>query len=338
MSLEYNNNSFYNIYQESNQTGTTPDYAYSPFSSLTRCKGCNKNLTSNNPATRYQIQKLIQNTVRVPSSIYTMNLGALSVYQKPDSLYQVVNLGDATYISSPGVNWNQMSDRAKPHKQTVVSANGLTGNSLKRTITRCRPGALSPGGTGVDIKHNSYDRYLARIKGTAPLRRERIPDTFVLNEIPFNRAFPVYGGKLFKTSIINNCNCPIDDNYNNNIKDDILYEGAVIEEINKVNYKFSVGDEVLALRDNVLIKAKILNINFQFVTIQYIDNNEIQNVQINSLKLYIPIKSKFDLCQLNKCTIPTDIPLYYKYSTSEGVVVCTLFNYLQNGKIAVYDK
>jgi hypothetical protein len=91
-------NSFYNIYQESNQTGTTPDYKYSPLSSLTRCKGCNKNLTSNNPSTRYQIQKLIQNTVRVPSSIYTMNLGALNVYQKPNSVNSVASLDNITYL------------------------------------------------------------------------------------------------------------------------------------------------------------------------------------------------------------------------------------------------
>lgn len=326
-------NSFYNIYQETNETGTTPDYAYSPFSSLTRCKGCNKNLTSNNAASRYQIQKLIQNTVRVPSSIYTMNIGALNVYQKPNSVTKLISLGDTEYLITPGVNWNQMSDRANPHIQVVVSGNGLTGNSRKRTITRCRPGALSPGGIGVDIKHNSYDRYLARIKGKAPLRREKIPDTFALNEIPFNRAFPIYGDKLFKTSIVNNCNCPIDSK--NIIKDEILYEGSVIDEIYNVNYKFTVGDTVLALKDKELFKAKILDINTQFVTIQFLDNNEIQTVPINNLKLYIPIKSKFDLCNINKCAVPEKKPLYYKYASGEGVVVCTLFNYLQNGKIAV---
>ncbi len=32
----------------------------------------------------------------------------------------------------------------------------------KRSITSLRPGAMSPGGSGVDIKHNSYDRYLNR--------------------------------------------------------------------------------------------------------------------------------------------------------------------------------
>jgi hypothetical protein len=38
------------------------------------------------------------------------------------------------------------------------------GNSLKSTLTSLRPGAGAPAGTGVDIKHNSYARYLGRKK------------------------------------------------------------------------------------------------------------------------------------------------------------------------------
>jgi hypothetical protein len=326
-------NSFYNIYQESNQTGTTPDYKYSPLSNLTRCKGCNKNLTSNNPSTRYQIQKLIQNTVRVPSSIYTMNLGALNVYQKPDPSYQVVNLGDTSYIASPGVNWNQMSDRAKPHKQVVKSGNGLTGNSLKRTITRLRPGALSPGGTGVDIKHNSYDRYLARIKGKAPLRRQRIPDTFLLPYIPFNRADPVYGGKLFKTSIVNNCNCPIDIDNNNN-SNTIIYQGSVIDEIANVRYTFNVGDIVLTKKSylftNELFKAEIISIsNDKYVGIRFLDDNIEEIVLIKNLTVYIPLKTS---C-IDPCLPMLPTNLNFRYVKDQLIVGCVLFNYLENGKI-----
>ena len=40
------------------------------------------------------------------------------------------------------------------------------GNSTRSTITGNRPGAMTPGGQGVDVKHGSYDRYLARKKGT----------------------------------------------------------------------------------------------------------------------------------------------------------------------------
>ena len=80
-----------------------------------QCRSCNKNLTSNDPASQYQKQKIIQNTVRVPSSLYTMNLAALNVYQKPKSVYSLVDIAGSNYVVSPGVNWNQMSDRREPH-------------------------------------------------------------------------------------------------------------------------------------------------------------------------------------------------------------------------------
>ena len=109
-------------------------------------------LTGNTPSQRYQKLKLMYNAVRVPSSGYTMNLGALNVYETPE-------------VEKQGVNWNQMSDRKEPHIQAAGSSGGNPGgNSTKRSVTRLRPGALSPGGAGVDIKHNSYDRYLAKKK------------------------------------------------------------------------------------------------------------------------------------------------------------------------------
>ena len=323
------------IYRETNQTGTTPDYAYSPLSFLTRCKGCNKNRNSNNPATRYQIQKLIQNTVRVPSSIYTMNLGALNVYQAPNSTYRVVSLGDVSYVVSPGVNWNQMSDRANPHKQVIVSGNGTAygGNSLKRSLTRLRPGSLSPGGTGVDIKHNSYERYLNRLKGKAPLRRQKVPDTFLSPEIPFNRAFPVYGGKLFKTAIVNNCNCPIPINddilINTNAyfdQDKIIYEDSVIQEIINVQYSFTIDDIVLAIKNNEtsLNKAKIVAITGNLITITFLNDNSTITVSAKDLQLYIPLRSKRESC-IDPC-------LKNVFDNSNNInngipVSCILFNY-----------
>ena len=43
----------------------------------------NRNLAGNDLASQYQRQKIIQNTVRVYASLYTMNLAGLSGYQKP---------------------------------------------------------------------------------------------------------------------------------------------------------------------------------------------------------------------------------------------------------------
>ena len=43
-----------------------------------RARNCDTNMTSNTPANQYQRQKIMQNTVRVPASLYTMNLASLT--------------------------------------------------------------------------------------------------------------------------------------------------------------------------------------------------------------------------------------------------------------------
>jgi hypothetical protein len=165
---------------------------------ICRRLGWNENLPNTNPAAQYHTLKIIQNTVRVPASLYTHDLGALTTYQKPTGAFG-------------NVNWNQMSDRAVRHIQPNIVAGGsfYHASSTRHTITRCRPGAGCPGGSGVDIKHNSYDRYLNRLKGRGPVRRDVIPPNYGV-PLPFNRAEPIYGGKTIKTSIVgDNCICPI---------------------------------------------------------------------------------------------------------------------------------
>lgn len=174
----------------------------------TGCRFCT-NDSSSAPQVLYHTLKVIQNQVRVSSSEYTMNIAALNAYQRPENQYQIIPVaGGSYYLAPPRVNWNQMSDRKEPHVQKVVTSSGSTygGNSLRRSLVRLRPGAMSPGGIGVDIKHNSYDRYLNRLKGKSALRRGIIPPTFGV-PIPFNRAFPIYGGKTVKTNIVNGCSC-----------------------------------------------------------------------------------------------------------------------------------
>jgi hypothetical protein len=121
--------------------------------------GCPQDTASNREAT----QKKIWNVVRVPSSLYTMNIAALNVVD--------VSNGDTNFT-----NWNQMSDRNLPSVQGAY--HGLyvpsRGSSTKSSITRMRPGSGAPGGKGVDIKHNSYARYLARKKATN-IRTQTIP-------------------------------------------------------------------------------------------------------------------------------------------------------------------
>jgi hypothetical protein len=251
-----------------------------------RCSGCNQNLASDDPASIYQKQKIIQKTVRVPSSLFTMNLASLNVYEKPQNNYNIVDVNGSPYITSPNVNWNQMSDRKIPHHQVVKTASGSTygASSTKHTITRLRPGALSPGGSGVDIKHNSYERYLNRIKGKAPLRRGVVPPNLELY-IPFNRAYPVYGGKVMKTSIVNNCNCP------DTKEDDArLYKSNDYQyKINNVTYQFNIGDLVWAKKTQdakEYEKAIIVSIDNEtgFATIRFDDGTEIM---VNKCELLI---------------------------------------------------
>jgi hypothetical protein len=164
-----------------------------------RCRNCDTNLTSNTVYNRYQRQKIIQNTVRLYASLYTANKGPLTAYKKPSA-------------ETHGVCWNQMSDQPYPSVQRNIVPTGFNHsiNNLRHSVTSSRPGGQNPGGVGVDIKHNSYDRYLNRLKGKAPLRRGIIPKSMALPDVPFNRAFPVYGGKLFKQNIVTGCNCPAD--------------------------------------------------------------------------------------------------------------------------------
>ena len=75
-------------------------------------------------------------------------------------------------------------------------------NKIHTSQTSSRPGTQTPGGAGCDIKHNSYDRYLNRLKGTKALKNSRIPEAFLFPSIPFNAAYPVYGSKLVKTAIV----------------------------------------------------------------------------------------------------------------------------------------
>ena len=233
------------------------------------CRSCNNNLTSNDPASQYQRQKIIQNTVRVPSSLYTMNLAGLSAYKKPLNTPQFVEQNGSGYIAPAKVYWNQMSDRPRPSKQVTKVASGSSyhTSSTRHTITRLRPGAMSPGGVGVDIKHNSYDRYLNKLKGKSSLRRGIIPPNFG-QDIPFNNAFPVYGGKTVKTAIINGCDCP--DTNNNQNK--LIYGStlnAIQDEILSVKYVFNIGDFVWAKKyesDPMLYKGKLIDIeNGQYI-------------------------------------------------------------------------
>jgi len=159
-----------------------PDwYVYS-----NRCNGCSGGFAASADAT----QRRIQNTVRVSQSEYLENLAGLNVYVAPIAKYGFVN-------------WNQGSDRAEPG-QVHRNVPSYGASSTKTSITRLRPGSCSAAGQGVDIKHGSYARYLARLKGRGPYRTETVAAA----------AVPVEGNKTKKYGIAfshrdDRCMCPL---------------------------------------------------------------------------------------------------------------------------------
>jgi hypothetical protein len=220
------------VFNDPNKIVGLPPFYY-------RYRNCDTNLNGNTPADQYQKLKLIQNTVRVQGSLYTSNLGPLSAYKKP--------------ISDPqahlyGVCWNQMSDRPVPSVQRASVPTGYNSSMNRRhtSVTSSKPGSQTPGGIGCDIKHNSYDRYLNRLKGKGPLRRGVIPPKFGVN-IPFNPAFPIYGGKTVKTNIVSGCDCPIGTPYNNFSQDERLYTDPNYQpDPSNKYYVYNVGSLVYA--------------------------------------------------------------------------------------------
>jgi hypothetical protein len=156
------------------------NYLIHPFSTVTNCT---TKFNNEKPLYRYKkpdvpgisgetdydisaTQKIIQNTVRVPASLYSNNLASLHINSN--------NLG----INKP---WNNASDRLQAHGPNLNSAS----SSIKQNY-------------GVDIKHNSYNRYLGR-KKSQNLKSDKQrtnPDSY--------NSWPTYwGNKTYKFGIVN---------------------------------------------------------------------------------------------------------------------------------------
>jgi len=141
-----------------------------------------------------------------------------------------------------------MSDRPIRHVQprTVGGGSSYHSSSTRGTITGSRPGAQCPGGAGVDIKHNSYARYLLRLQGKGPARRGIIPPTFG-TPVVFNPAFPIYGSKTTKTSIVSGCDCTKEIGIEN---DKLAYAIMLVSpRLYNQHFTFDVGTKVYALNN-----------------------------------------------------------------------------------------
>ena len=119
----------------------------------------------------------------VGQTLTSVNIPTGTTIVRIDSPTQITMSANATASSSSesitssveNVRWNQSSDRLVQSISTAVVPS--RGNSTSGSITRLRPGSLRPGGKGVDVKHNSYHRYLARLKGRKILRQQPEPSS-----------------------------------------------------------------------------------------------------------------------------------------------------------------
>lgn len=151
-----------------------------------QCKTC-FNVCNDNPLCDWNknktTQKKIWGLVRQSSSSYQGTISSVTVNgplhgNKPLAIFA-------------GVNWNQSSDR------NVAS---VEQRHVPRNKTRLRPGSFAGGNSkGVDIKHNSYARVLARKKGKQLTTKPNLsqgPDTPNLNK-------PIQGNKNYLLGLDN---------------------------------------------------------------------------------------------------------------------------------------
>ena len=156
------------------------------------CNDCSGNCSSHNS---FITQKKIQKQTNVEMSIYINNLVPYQVtknqnnykYDKNNVSKLSKNNSDRLYLS------NSMSSL------TSYSINRNT-SSLKGSKTSLKPGSLGPGGVGVDSKHASYDRHLAKIKAKSLKPRNDV-----------QAIKPKQGNKVNNISLFNY-------SYNNSVK------------------------------------------------------------------------------------------------------------------------
>lgn len=153
------------------------------------CKGC---ISVNDNS--FNTQKNIQKQTGVSSSTYINNLVP----------YQVTKAQE--YYKNQGKNYPSYakvsSDRIRPsnmhNNMRVVNRNT---SSLLGSKTSLKPGSLAPGGVGVDIKHNSYDRYLAKLKA-----KNLKPRNNNISSKP-NKGNKTNNISIFDYKLQSRCNC-----------------------------------------------------------------------------------------------------------------------------------
>ncbi len=162
---------------------------------INQCKSCGNSLCDQECKNIIlkQREKIIQNQVRVSESQMIDVKGAITI--------------GSDYLNNPANSSNypfkNMSDRrnASVQKSWNVSSRG---NSVRSSVTSCKPGSLTPGGKGVDVKHGSYARYLGKLKSKNIVSNE-IPS--IVPDVKASRLRPAMNNKQYRFSIINTNQC-----------------------------------------------------------------------------------------------------------------------------------
>jgi hypothetical protein len=152
------------------------------------------------------------------------------------------------------------------------------------SVTSSRPGGQTPGGKGCDIKHNSYERYLNRLKGAKALRRGVVPVNFGVPVIPPRTN--VQGGKTMKTNIVSGCDCPTISKE----ASERIYNNPYYYDINRIKYQFGVGQPVYA-REGANIyysMATIIAVNGDGTYEVEFEDTTVETKTIYEMKIYYP--------------------------------------------------
>ena len=205
----YRNQVFGTFNRQANCQGT-PQYCGNPNAQLpgwlqqlegncsSRCMACIGEYSDKNKITN--TQKKIQRVVGVSESEFASNLSSAVVSNGSRLTQQQIQALTQTSRPSFGAGtWNQASDRALP-----------AGSRIKKPKT----GSSIHVGVGVDVKHNSYARYLARLKGKN--LKVKKPSNLQQIIISLNKNKPVVNNKPLPLMIVqqagktqNVCACPI---------------------------------------------------------------------------------------------------------------------------------
>ena len=164
------------------------------------------------------IQRRIQNQSRASEGRYQDNLNAVTVASNYLNFTgnRTNILKKSTLQWGKSFNLRNQSDQVLPSRSKSIFKNQFTinvpsrGNSVKSTTTANRPGASTPGGEGVDVKHGSYQRYLDKKKGkilslaNPSLDDEKQLEWYRQSPLSKNCSSKVQCGKLTNPASINN--------------------------------------------------------------------------------------------------------------------------------------